>query len=97
MGLGGFKTSNPPTFEFIAPEYLEDPFKKKTEKFDVYGFAITAWEIYSRKSFFKSFSDAKLLGVHVQNGTRPRLEDIREDIPSTILDSMKACWHQQEQ
>ena len=25
-----------------------------------------------------------------------RLEDIREDIPSTILDLMKACWNQQE-
>ena len=61
----------------------------------MYGFAITAWEIYSRKSFFKTFSDGKLLGVHVQNGTRPRLEDIKDDIPSTILNLVKDCWHQQ--
>ena len=58
----------------------------------MYGFAITAWEIYSRKSFFKSFMDAKLIGVHVQNGTRPRMEAIRDNISANIKELIESCW-----
>ena len=34
------------TLEYIAPEYFRDPTKAKTDKFDVYSFAISAWEIF---------------------------------------------------
>ena len=45
------KSSHPGcgTLQYIAPEYLKDPLKKKSEPFDVYGFAISAWEIFSEK------------------------------------------------
>ena len=41
----------------IPPEYLNDRLKAKSEKFDVYGFAIAAWEIFSEKRANHDFSD----------------------------------------
>ena len=40
-------TENPlkGTLEYIPPEYFSDPRKRKTEKFDVYSYAILVWEI----------------------------------------------------
>ena len=84
------------TIEYIAPEYLDDPYKKKTEKFDVYGYGITAWEIYSQKSFFKTFFDKQIIGVHVQNGKRPEIVDIRDSIPAPITELMTKCWQQED-
>ena len=83
------------TIEYIAPEYLDDPYRKKTEKFDVYGYGITAWEIYSQKSFFKTFFDKRIIGVQVGNGKRPEMVDIRDNIPASITELMTQCWQQE--
>ena len=82
------------TIEFIAPEYFADPTMKKTEKFDVYGFAISAWEIFNEKRAYHDFCSPGVIPVSVQKGMRPCLEDIAEDISDPMLNLIKVCWHQ---
>ena len=82
------------TLEYIAPEYHDNPYKKKNDKFDVYSFGISSWEIFSQKSFAKEFFDIKVISVHVQNGVRPNLEDIRERIPTALQFLMRSCWRE---
>ena len=86
------------TLEYIAPEYLKDPQKKKSEPFDVYGFAISAWEIFSQKHPYYDFSDPKLISVFiVDKGWRPDVADIRDSIPLAVVSLIRDCWHQDEQ
>ena len=73
------------TIEYIAPEYFADPTMKKTEKFDVYGFAISAWEIFSEKRAYHDFCSPGVIPISVQKGMRPCLEDIAEDISDHML------------
>ena len=74
------------TVEYIAPEYLVGKKNTKTEKFDVYGFAISAWEIFSGKSFSKEFFDRKLISVQVPKGARPRVGDMGEGVPARVVE-----------
>ena len=86
------------TLEYIAPEYLKNPLKKKSEPFDVYGFAISAWEIFSEKHPYYDFSDPKLISVFiVDKGWRPDVADIRDSIPLDVVSLIRDCWHQDEQ
>ena len=80
------------TIEYIAPEYLENPYLKKTEKFDVYGFAVSVWEIFSQKRAYYDFSDRKLFAGTVQNGTRPNIVDIERTAPETIRKLVEDSW-----
>ena len=82
------------TIEYIAPEYFADPTMKKTEKFDVYGFAISAWEIFSEKRAYHDFCSPVVIPVSVQKGMRPCLDEIDEDIPDPMLNLITDCWHQ---
>ena len=82
------------TVEYIAPEYLAGQKSTKTEKFDVYGFAISAWEVFSEKSFSKVFFDRKLISVQVPNGTRPRVTDMGEGVPTRVVEMIEKCWQQ---
>ena len=61
---------------YIAPEYFIEPRKRKSEKFDVYSFAISAWEILSQKEAYYDFSDRRLIRPCVERGERPRLGDL---------------------
>ena len=36
----------------------------------------------------------KVISVHVQNGVRPKLEDIRERIPTALHFLMRSCWRE---
>ena len=87
------------TLPYIAPEYLEDGSKQKTLKFDVYGFAISVWEIYSGKRHSDDFQVTSLTKQHVINGTRPLIEDITtmNTIPNSILRLIERCWNRIEQ
>ena len=78
---------------YIAPEYFDDQHKKKSEKFDVYGFAISAWEILSQKRAHRAFTEPKLIKHFVQMGVRPDMEEINVSIPSIIKQLIKECWH----
>ena len=77
---------------FIAPEYWINPQKRKSEKFDVYSFAILSWEILSDKEAYYDFSDRRLIRVCVEKGDRPKLEDIGSAIPRNIKTLIQNCW-----
>ena len=81
---------------YIAPEYFRDPRKRKSEKFDVYGFAISAWEILSQKRAYHDFADMRLLPIFVERGERPDMNELDMSIPSTVKQLIKKCWHQNE-
>ena len=81
---------------YIAPEYITDPKKRKTEKFDVYGFAISAWEILSQKQAYHDFVVKKCLPTFVERGERPDMREIDMSIPSTIKQLIEKCWHKNE-
>ena len=82
------------TLPYIAPEYLEDRSKQKTSKFDVYGFAISVWEIYSGRRHLDDFQVAILITKFVIDGRRPSIEDISalHQIPNSILQLIEQCW-----
>ena len=84
------------TLVYIAPEYLANPSMKKTEKFDVYGFAISSWEIFSGKRAYYDYScgDPSFIEIQVLKGNRPDIEDVGSDIPNYIEVLIKNCWHQ---
>ena len=81
---------------FIAPEYWINPQKRKSEKFDVYSFAILSWEILSEKEAYYDFSERRLIRVCVERGDRPKLEDIGSAIPPNIKTVIQNCWDGKE-
>ena len=84
------------TLQYIAPEYLKDPFKKKSEPFDVYGFAICAWEIFSEKRPYYG-CDARLISLFVADkGIRPEITDMGDNIPQVVVNLIQDSWKQEE-
>ena len=84
------------TLQYIAPEYLKDPLKIKSEPFDVYGFAISAWEIFSEKRPYYG-CDARLISLFVaEKGIRPEISDMGDNIPQVVVNLIKDCWQQEE-
>ena len=93
-------TTNTPlrgNYIHIAPEYFTNPRRRKSEKFDVYGFAISAWEILSQKRAYHDFDDSKLITTIVESGLRPDMREVDESIPCTIKQLIEKCWHQNEE
>ena len=80
------------TLEYIAPEYFKTPCPKKTEKFDVYSYAISVWEIFSQKHAYYDFTVRQTIGVAVEKGERPLMRDIKDIIPRSIISLMQNCW-----
>ena len=83
------------TLKYIAPEYLKDPFKKKCEPFDVYGFAISAWEIVSEKRPYYG-CDPQLISLFVEKEMRPEISDMGDNIPQVVVNLIQDCWQQEE-
>ena len=84
------------TLVYIAPEYLSNPSMKKSEKFDVYGFAISSWEIVSGKRAYNDYSvrTPDFIQIQVEKGERPTMEDFENNIPDYIRTIISNCWHQ---
>ena len=82
---------------YIAPEYFKDPRKRKSEKFDVYGFAISAWEILSQKRAYHDYADMRWLPIFVERGERPDMKEIDESIPSTVKQLIEKCWYENDE
>ena len=84
------------TLEYIAPEYFRQPRKTKTQKFDVYSFAISAWEIFHEKSAYHDFCDRRIIPVCVERGERPTMEANDATVPIPVGKIVQECWHQNE-
>ena len=81
------------TFAYMPPEYFTDPKKLKTDKFDVYSFAIAAWEIFHQQKAYTD-SNPTQIQVHVENGNRPQMDNtIPDDVSSIVQD----CWNQEKE
>ena len=83
-------------YTYIAPEYFKDPRKRKSEKFDVYGFAISAWEILSQKRAYHDFAVRELVPTFVKRGERPDMKEIDVSIPNTVKKLIEKCWHEND-
>ena len=84
------------TLQYIAPEYLTNPLKKKSEPFDVYGFAISAWEIFSEKRPYYG-CDARLISLFVvDKGIRPEISDMGDNISQVVVNLIQDCWKHEE-
>ena len=81
---------------YIAPEYFENPRRRKTKTFDIYGFAISSWEILSGKDAYYDFCDQILVRECVGKGDRPKIEDLDSAIPKPIKKNIQDCWHEKE-
>ena len=79
------------TIRYMDSNYLENPQRKKTEFFDVYGFAISVWEIFSEKTAYSGV-DRKALITFIEKGTRPTLEDMGINTPEAIRNLTNQCW-----
>ena len=65
-------------------------------KFDIYSFAISAWEILSEKVPYSHHADKRLIPVFVGNGERPYLSELDAKIFPTIRSLIEDCWHRDE-
>ena len=81
---------------YIAPEYFIDPTRRKSEKYDVYGFAISAWEILSGKRAYHTHTEKRLIWSFVERGNRPDMKEVDMSIPSTIKQLVEKCWRQND-
>ncbi|XP_060661828.1 mitogen-activated protein kinase kinase kinase 7-like isoform X3 [Drosophila nasuta] len=87
--LGSCMSNESGTYRYMAPEVYNDGVKY-TEKCDVYSFAITAWEVYSRTNAYgpdKQNYQTLLTKVSTEDW-RPSLEGI----PEYTHDLLKRSW-----
>ena len=84
-------------YKYIAPEYFTISSKRKSEKFDVYGFAISAWEILSQKRAYHKCTDMRLLPIYVERGERPDMKELDVSIPSTVKQLIEKSWNGNEE
>ena len=82
------------TLEYIPPEYINDPRKRKTEQFDIYSYGILVWEIFSQKRAYYDFCDRNLIHGSVVKGNRPLIEEIVDKSNDTVVEMIQDCWHQ---
>ena len=80
------------TLEYIAPEYFRQPRKSKSAKFDVYSFAISAWEIFYQKRAYHDFCDRRVIPASTENGHRPLIADDDDKMPASVWTIVQDCW-----
>ena len=81
---------------YIAPEYFSNSRRRKSEKFDVYGFAISAWEILSQKQAYYTCTDMRLIPIYVERGERPDMNELDNSVPTNIKQLIVDCWHEND-
>ena len=81
------------TVTHIPPEYWNDNMLRKNEKFDVYSFGITAWEIITLKRPFENAqSNPGIIQNWVLSGLRPPLDIFPSDVSEKLRDVIEECW-----
>ncbi|EIN03690.1 kinase-like protein, partial [Punctularia strigosozonata HHB-11173 SS5] len=97
LALSSGASSNWGTLRYMAPE-LSDPrmeIKVLTTKTDVYGFGMTAWEMYDGRMPFYHVRGDYTVVLKVQEGVRPsRPLHARElGLDDYLWALIEACWH----
>ncbi|KAH8381845.1 hypothetical protein KR009_000632, partial [Drosophila setifemur] len=77
------------TCSYKAPEVFDGFF---TEKCDVHSWAITLWEILSRKVPFAEIDTVYEINLTICGGVRPKIEDVMNGCPDDIISLMIASW-----
>ncbi|UZO01449.1 uncharacterized protein OCT59_012548 [Rhizophagus irregularis] len=72
---------------YVAPEVLRE--KKYTQKSDIYGFGIIAYEICTGFPPYYDIAHDDLLAMKICNGLRPKSN---YKIPQFIFDIINQCW-----
>ncbi|XP_017082700.1 mitogen-activated protein kinase kinase kinase 7 isoform X2 [Drosophila eugracilis] len=79
------------TCRYKAPEVLRG--RHYNEKCDVHSWAITFWEILSRKTPLEEHRGTYALKLAINGGDRPSFEDIMPGCPGDIISILSACWN----
>ncbi|XP_016961091.1 mitogen-activated protein kinase kinase kinase 7 [Drosophila biarmipes] len=82
-------SQNAGTCKYKSPEVLNG--HHINEKCDVYSWAITFWEILSRKEPFENHDGTFALTLAISEGERPPLEAIIS-CPEDVVSLLTACW-----
>jgi serine/threonine protein kinase len=82
------------TVTHIPPESWENINGRRTEKYDIYGFAVLVWELlaYPKSPFHQV--DTERIRREVLHGRRPLLADILQDVPHFMKLLVQKCWAQ---
>ncbi|EDW23738.1 GL23779 [Drosophila persimilis] len=75
---------------YMAPEVCRG--KHYTEKCDVHSWAMTLWEILSRRQPYGNLITHYQVTMAVITGERPPLDQVRVDCPEHIKLLMRDCW-----
>jgi serine/threonine protein kinase len=73
---------------YVAPEVLRG--KEYTQKSDIYGFGIIAYEVCTGLPPYYDIAHDKFLAISICQGLRPKSN---YKIPQLILDIIKQCWN----
>ncbi|XP_052835402.1 mitogen-activated protein kinase kinase kinase 7 isoform X1 [Drosophila gunungcola] len=80
------------TVRYIAPEVFKGG--RYNEKCDVHSWAITCWEILSRKMPLDKYdgTSAWALKLAINGGERPLLDDVMKGCPEDLNSLLTVCW-----
>ena len=84
------------TVTHVPPERWRDCTVRKKEKFDVYSFGITMWEILTLKLPFAGEYRLALIQSWVEKGQRPDLGDIPTNVAKNVINLMVECWDEEK-
>mmetsp|Transcript_122811 Transcript_122811/g.355018 ORF Transcript_122811/g.355018 Transcript_122811/m.355018 type:complete len:220 (-) Transcript_122811:136-795(-) len=86
-----YMTQQVGTLRWMAPEMMGHAMYD--EKVDVYGYAMTMYEVVARTIPFQELADDGLSHA-IQQGLRPDLATCPADCPVIFKSLMQLCWHQ---
>nr|XP_006815077.1 PREDICTED: ankyrin repeat and protein kinase domain-containing protein 1-like [Saccoglossus kowalevskii] len=80
------------TISHMAPEFLQNKRREPNEKYDVYSFGITLWEIVTQKDPYENAVATEVIEWAVCQNQRPSEEDIPTECPAVLNEMMHKCW-----
>ncbi|XP_017003687.2 mitogen-activated protein kinase kinase kinase 7 [Drosophila takahashii] len=86
---------NAGTARYKAPEVFRG--LPINEKCDVYSWAITFWEILSRKIPLEQYNAIFELSMAINAGETPKISDIMAGCPEDVVSVITACWDKNPQ
>ena len=76
------------------PEHIVGSVLQKLLKFDIYGFGILMWQIFTEKyPYPESYSNVMAIFNLVTKGLRPDMKDMPSQVPKSQIEIISSCWH----